>query len=69
MIYAYVCERCSASFTVKATLAEKERGLAPVCPRCQSREVSQDFSGVGMLRGSGTVGPSGCGPGSGAGCC
>jgi putative FmdB family regulatory protein len=69
MIYAYVCDRCGASFTVKATLAEKERGLSPPCPRCGSRDVTQDLSGVGVVRGPGAGGPSVCGPGSGAGCC
>lgn len=71
MIYAYVCDKCRASFLVHATLDEKRRGLEPVCPECQSREVSQDFRGVGVLGGRpGSPGPSGCcGPGSGAGCC
>jgi len=70
MIYAYKCERCGESFTVEATLAEKARGLKVVCPRCESRDVAQDFSGVGLMRGPGADGPSGCcGPGSGAGCC
>ena len=69
MIYAFVCDTCGASFTVKATLAEKEQGLVLVCPQCKSRDVSQDFSGVGLLRGPGSAGPSGCGPRSGTGCC
>ena len=27
MIYAYHCEDCGTEFTVRATLAEKERGV------------------------------------------
>ncbi len=70
MIYAYVCDKCGASFTVKATVAEKERGLALRCPACGSSTATQDFSGVGvMLRGPGVAGPGTCGPGSGAACC
>lgn len=70
MIYAYHCEECRTEFTVRATLAEKERGLTPQCPACGSREVGQDFASVGVVRsggGSGRV-PF-CGPDSGAGCC
>ena len=70
MIYAYICDKCGASFTVKATLTEKERGLAPRCPRCGSTDATQDLSGVGViLRGPGAGGSPMCGPGSGAGCC
>jgi hypothetical protein len=49
-------------FTVRATLAEKERGLQVRCPRCGSAEVAQDFSGVGMAFGTAS-GPSCCGRG------
>lgn len=71
MIYAYRCEHCGKQFDVQATLAEKERGLHPRCPDCNSREVLQDFSGVGILTrsGGGGAAPPFCGPGSGAGCC
>lgn len=62
MTYAYACEKCGEKFTVRATLAEKERGLEVQCPRCGSSEVVQDLSGVGL--GFGAVpGPSCCGPG------
>ncbi len=68
MIYAYRCEDCGEQFTVRATLAEKERGLTPRCPACGSREVDQDFASVGIVRSGGGSVPF-CGPGAGAGCC
>ncbi len=69
MIYAYVCDRCAASFNVKATLAEKERGLELRCPQCGSTEATQDLRGVGMaLPRPGAGGPPCC-PRSGTGCC
>ncbi len=70
MIYAYQCEECGEQFTVRATLAEKERGLHARCPLCGSREVAQDFASVGVVRsGAGGGRMPFCGPGSGAGCC
>lgn len=70
MMYVYQCEACGEQFTVRATLAEKERGLYPRCPLCGSQEVTQDFASVGVVRSGGGGGrvPF-CGPGSGAGCC
>jgi putative FmdB family regulatory protein len=62
MTYAYMCEKCGEHFSVRATLAEKERGLQVHCPRCGSAEVAQDFSGVGMGFGA-RPGSSCCGPG------
>lgn len=70
MIYAYHCEACGTDFTVRATLAEKERGLSPDCPACGSRQVEQDFASVGIVRSGGGRGPAPlCGPGAGPGCC
>ncbi len=71
MIYAYECDKCGATFTVRATVAEKERGLDLRCPKCGEKDVTQDFRGVGM--GFGGRGPAGgppwpgCNPGG--GCC
>ncbi|MGC8580355.1 MAG: FmdB family zinc ribbon protein [bacterium] len=36
MIYEFQCRQCSTIFEIKATLAEKEKGLKPRCPRCNS---------------------------------
>lgn len=71
MIYAYQCEKCGTGFTVRATVAEKSRGLEVRCPKCGEKDVAQDLRGVGMAfggRGPGGGPPwSGCDPG--AGCC
>ncbi len=71
MIYASVCDKCGTAFSVRATVAEKERGLDLKCPRCGEKEVTQDFRGVGMMFGAQASGGRppwpGCGPG--AGCC
>jgi predicted nucleic acid-binding Zn ribbon protein len=70
MIYAYHGEECGTEFTVRATLAERERGLTPHCPACGSREVGQDFASVGVVRSAGgSARVPFCGPGPGAGCC
>jgi putative FmdB family regulatory protein len=68
MVYAYRCEACGEQFTVRATLAEKERGLSPRCPLCGSRNVMQDYAGVGIARSGGGSG-SCCGPSRRGGCC
>ena len=57
MIYAYQCEKCSTGFTVRATLAEKERGLDPRCPKCGEKDVTQDLRGVGLGVGGQRGGP------------
>ncbi len=68
MVYAYECDKCGARFTVKATVAEKERGLDLSCPKCGDKTVTQDFRGVGMGFGArGGLPWAGCDPG--AGCC
>ena len=69
MIYAYVCNKCGVSFMVHATLDEKRRGLEPVCPSCESREVRQDYSNIDLLRRMNSTGLSGRGPSGKAGCC
>jgi putative FmdB family regulatory protein len=53
MIYEYRCDSCNHVFDVQATLAEKEQGLFPSCPDCNSRETSQVFSAPGILSGDG----------------
>lgn len=70
MTYEYACEDCGALHEVRATLAEKERGLRPRCPNCGSSRLRQVFTAVNVITrpGGGSVPPR-CGPGSGAGCC
>ena len=73
MIYQYQCQDCGQSFEVQATLAEKEAGLNPQCPRCRSEEAEQVFTGIGMLFSKAGSGQNfrggGCGPLCGPGPC
>lgn len=74
MIYDYQCRECEEVFEVQATLAQKEAGLQPTCPKCGSRQTRQVYRSLNIIgakkaSGSGKSRPAGCGPGSGAGCC
>jgi putative FmdB family regulatory protein len=71
MTYEYKCDVCGALLEIRATLAEKERGLRVKCPVCGSAKATQVFTTVNVLTrsGRGSALPPGCGPGSGAGCC
>ena len=40
-IYAYQCKDCDAIFEVRATIQEKENGLALTCPQCSGHEARQ----------------------------
>ena len=66
MIYQYRCKSCGECFEVKATLAEKEAGLEPACPRCRMRRAEQIFTRVGLAFGRGGSTPPTF---SGGGCC
>jgi putative FmdB family regulatory protein len=72
MIYDYKCKRCGEAFEVWATLAEKEGGLQPECPKCQSKETKQMMGALSIGGGSTKsssrgedIPPPMCGPG----CC
>lgn len=71
MTYEYKCDLCGALLEIRATIAEKERGLQVECPACGSRKVTQVFTTVNVLGRSGGGGapPPSCGPGTGSGCC
>lgn len=71
MTYEYKCNDCGALFEVKATIAEKTRGLTLACPSCRSANATQIYTSVNVLTraGGGGVAAPVCGPGSGAGCC
>ena len=51
-VYEYQCESCGKKFDVIATLAEKEAGLKPDCPKCAGKRVRQVFSRFTLLAGS-----------------
>jgi putative FmdB family regulatory protein len=48
MIYEYRCQNCGEFFEVRASLAEKEAGLNPVCPHCRAQQAEQVFTRVGL---------------------
>jgi putative FmdB family regulatory protein len=72
-VYDYQCNNCKFSFEIRATIQEKEAGLHPVCPKCQSPETRQVLSaGIFIFGGNknNSSNPSSCcGPNSGSGCC
>jgi putative FmdB family regulatory protein len=70
-IYEFVCDQCSESFDIFATIQQKEDGLHPVCPNCGNETTRQLIStGMFMRRGGmSNFNPPGCGPNSGPGCC
>lgn len=70
MVYEYRCPQCGRPFEVRATLAEKERGLSPRCPECGSEDVQRVFSPVMMLGArSGGGAESGADGHASGGCC
>jgi len=53
-VYEFKCEDCDRKFDVVATLAEKDSGLSPMCPKCGGRRVRQVFGRFTLLAGSKT---------------
>lgn len=72
-IYEFHCEECDELFEIRASIKEREEGLQPKCPKCQSEHTKQLISGVMVLHGDsgrGFSGPlPGCGPTCGPGSC
>lgn len=72
-LYDYQCDKCQTPFEVRASFQEKERGLKPACPNCQSSETHQILTVGLFIRKASSDGASNsstcCGPNSGAGCC
>ncbi len=71
-IYSFECQECLTEFEVRATIHEKEEGLHPRCPKCQSDQV-QYLIGAALVLHSGSqdrpVGSCGCGSSSFGSCC
>ena len=72
-IYDFQCHQCQTMFEIRASFKEKDRGLKPVCPNCQSTETHQTLT-VGLFVHQGSsermLNPSTCcSPNSGSGCC
>jgi putative FmdB family regulatory protein len=53
-VYEFQCQDCAKKFDVVASLAEKESGLDPVCPKCGRKRARQVFSRFTLLAGSKT---------------
>jgi putative FmdB family regulatory protein len=72
-LYDYHCQECDRTFEVSATFKQKQAGLQPSCPSCNSKETEQLIRVPLMLHAE-TTGDAPrmtgtCNPGSGAGCC
>lgn len=71
-LYDYQCQDCEAVFEVRATFKEKEEGLKPECPQCQSKQTRQLLTSGLLLHVVSDNTPQGgcaCGTGGGSGCC
>jgi len=53
-VYEFQCQGCGEKFEIVATLAEKEAGLDPACPKCDRKGARQVFSRFTLLLGSKT---------------
>jgi len=53
-VYEFQCQDCGKKFETVATLAEKEAGLDPACPKCGRKRTRQVFSRFTLLTGSKT---------------
>lgn len=45
-VYDYICRDCGTISEVRATLAEKEKGLEETCPSCKSTNMTQYFGNM-----------------------
>ena len=69
-LYDYQCQDCQTIFEVRATFKEKEAGLKPACPTCQSQQTRQVLTSGLLLRIISDNAPEGgCACGGGSGCC
>lgn len=72
-IYNYQCLDCKENFEIRATLKEKEDKSENKfkCPKCQSKNISQQFSGVNFIKNifkGNDKGSGGCCSGGGCQC-
>ena len=63
--YEFECTQCKEKFEVFATLAQKEKGLAPRCPNCDSEEVQRVFEMLALISRNGNASA----PSAGGSCC
>jgi len=62
--YEYVCSDCGEKFEIGMSLAEKESGKKPSCPKCKSEKVVQVLGKVNVIGGKreSSSPPPTCGP-------
>lgn len=53
--YEFQCADCGERFDVHASFSEKDKGLNPKCPKCNSESVGQVFGGLVFFAKSGEV--------------
>ena len=70
-VYVFQCQDCQEVFDVRASFKEKEAGLEPLCPICQSQQTLQVITAGLFIRGSNgaSISLPACGPTAGPGCC
>ena len=70
-VYVFHCQDCQENFDVRATLKEKEAGLYPLCPKCQSLQTLQVITAGLLIHGKdgASISLPSCGPTAGPGCC
>lgn len=70
-VYVFQCQDCQEVFEVRASFKEKEAGLEPLCPQCESHQTQQMITAGLFIRGSNGASLSlpACGPTAGPGCC
>ncbi len=66
-IYEFACRRCSARSEVRASIAEKEAGLAPDCPACGAADLRPLLSAFATT--TGRVAQTASAPATAGGCC
>lgn len=67
--YEYQCKECDYYFDVKATIAEKEKGLDITCEKCGNKDLQQVFGGFAIIGGQTVNVKSSDSHNSGGGCC
>lgn len=43
-VYGFQCRKCGDKFSVLLSISEKGKAA---CPRCQAKDLNEDFSGYG----------------------
>ena len=66
-IYLFACEDCGRTYEIQASMQDKEAGLKPNCPDCDSERSRQLIATSFSIRKGSGDSTSGCNPGS--GCC